>query len=211
MSKRRPLPIPLDAIPFVVRLPEFTPPFDWEQLFGRPGRVELELGAGKGLFVSSAASARLDSNFLAVERAPKYFHRAVERLIEAPRPNVRLLRADAFDLLARWIPPGTVDDLHVYFPDPWPKKRHAKRRMLQPALFLGIARALKSGGRFWLGSDVHPYFEEAVAAIESIPAFARESWPDDAPDRIHTSYALKYLREGRRLHYARFRRTESHC
>lgn len=204
MSKRRPLPVSLMEVPFVVRLPEHEPPFVWPELFGRSGRVEIEIGMGKGLFLAGAAAARPESNFLGVERAEKYFHRAVERFLEAPRPNARVLRADAFDLLTRWVTPGSVDDVHVYFPDPWPKSRHAKRRLLQPELFAGIARALRPGGRFWLGSDVGPYFAQAVKDTLAVGDFDPEDWPDDAPDRILTSYALKYLIEGRRLHYARF-------
>ena len=209
MSKRRPLPLPVEEIPCVLRLPDLKPPLDWQALFGRRSVVELEIGAGKGLFVRSAAAARTESDFLAVERAAKYFHRAVERIHEAEQPNVRLVRADAFDLLTRWVPAESVDHVHVYFPDPWPKQRHHKRRLLQPALFGLIARALKPGGRFWLGSDVGPYFETAVKQVDALGRFTREPWPEDAPDRIHTSYALKYIREGRELHYARFLRLES--
>lgn len=207
MTRRHVLAVPLEEIPFVLRLADLTPPLSWPAVFGRPGRVELEIGCGKGLFLSAASRLQPDSNFLGIERAGKYFHRAVERLAKAPAPGVRLVQTDAFDFLDRWVVPGSVDVVHVYFPDPWPKKRHARRRLLQPELFRLIERVLCAEGTLCLASDVEWYFKETMAELEGRSALRGLPWPDDAPDRIPTSYAVKYAKEGRALHYAKFLRT----
>jgi tRNA (guanine-N7-)-methyltransferase len=207
MTRHRPLPVPIEEIPFVVRPEELSPPFDWALMFGRPGRVEIEIGMGKGLFLVEAARLRPECNFLGIERAGKWFRRAVARLLRAGRPNVRVIQADAFALLGRWVAPASVDAFHVYFPDPWPKKRHARRRLLQPELYRLMAECARPDSPFHLGSDVASYFEHAMSEIEGSGLWVRSPWPEEDPDRIPTNYALKYLREGRALRYARFLRT----
>jgi tRNA (guanine-N7-)-methyltransferase len=196
----------MNQIPFVLTLSALTPPLSWGEVFARPGPTEVEIGSGKGLFLLEVSRLRPEVNFIGVERAGKWFHRAVERGLTAGRENIRLAQTDAFDFLARWVPPHSLAAVHVYFPDPWPKKRHAKRRLLQRALFDLTARALVGGGSFFLASDVGPYLEEAVAEIASMESLERTEWPSDAPDRLPTNYARKYSLEGRPLHFAKFRR-----
>lgn len=190
----------------MVRLHDRTPPFDWTELFGRDGPVELEIGSGKGRFLAEAARLRPEVNLLGIERAGKYFRRAVHRVLKAGLESVRLLQADAFDVLVRWVPPTSLDAVHVYFPDPWPKKRHAKRRLLREPLYRLAARGLRPGAPLRLASDVEPYFLQATEEIAATGLFDPVPWPEDAPDRQPTSYALKFLREGRTLHYAKFLR-----
>ncbi len=204
MTRTRPLPVPLEEIPVVLRTEEMTPPLSWPALLGRTGPVELEVGSGKGLFLLEASRRRPEADFIGIERAGKWFHRCVERILQAGCPNVRLARCDAFDFLSRWVPPGSLAALHVYFPDPWPKKRHARRRLLQPALYDLGARALAPGGPFFVASDVGTYFVEAVEEIRASGHFLETDWPQDSPDRILTNYARKYQREGRTLYSARF-------
>lgn len=208
MTRSLRLPSPLEQIPCVLRPEILTPPFDWADIFGRTTPVELELGSGRGLYLSGAGLQYPDRSFIGVERAGKYFRHAVLRVERAGLANVRLVRADAFDLLERWIPAGSVEVVHVYFPDPWPKRRHARRRLLQPELFTGIHRALGPGGTFCFASDVRDYFVSAVRDVVRLGLFEQVDWPVDAPDRLPTSYALKYQREGRALGYAKFRRVE---
>lgn len=191
----------------MVQLRDAEPPLDWTSVFERPLPVELEIGCGKGLFLEAAARQRPETGFIGVEKAGKWFARAVERIWKGRTPNVRLIQGDAFDLLTRWIAPESLSGVHVYFPDPWPKKRHAKRRLLQEPLFSLSARGLRRDAHFYLASDVGPYFNQAVEAISALPFYEPIVWPQDAPDRLPTHYAVKFQREGRSLHYAKFRRT----
>lgn len=194
----------MQEIPCVLVPGRLTPPFDWQATFGRRGELEIEIGCGKGLYLVEAARLRPDSDFLGIERAGKWFRLAVQRAHRSGLTNIRLLQADAFDVLARWVPPGSAAAVHVYFPDPWPKQRHGRRRLLQPMLYRLTARALADSGRLFLASDVEPYFHHAVSEIAELGWFDPQPWPDDAPDRIPTSFAVKYARAGRPLFYARF-------
>lgn len=186
----------------------WTPPFDWNVLFGNDGPVEVELGCGKGMFLKEAARLRPAVNFLGVERAGKYYRTALARLERAGRDRVRLLRADGLDVLDRWVPPVSIRALHIYFPDPWPKKRHQKRRIFRPALFRLAAEAVAPGGELRMATDNQPYRE----AIEALCAAHREwwaprPWPAEDPEQLPTNYALKWTRLGRPLWWARFERT----
>jgi tRNA (guanine-N7-)-methyltransferase len=199
---------PREPNPFVLDLKGRTPPLRWEEVFPVPVRsVEVELGSGKGMFLRRESAGRPDVGFLGVERAGKFFELCARRIERDGRANVRLTRADAFDLLARWLPAAGIAVLHVYFPDPWPKKRHAKRRMLTPPLFDLAARTIESGGCLSIATDVTPYFGEATATLDAHPCFARMELPEGAIASVATNYALKYAREGRALHLARYRRT----
>lgn len=208
MTRNRPLPAPLEEIPCVLVPGRLTPPLDWDSIFGRADAVEIEIGCGKGLYLAEAARLRPGSDFVGVERAGKWFRRAVQRAHRSDLPNIRLLQGDAFDFLARWVQPGSVAAVHVYFPDPWPKHRHGKRRLLQGDLYQLAARALAPDGRLFLASDVEPYFRGAVADVAGTKLFEAEDWPEDAPDRLPTNFAVKYAREGRPLYYARFARRQ---
>jgi tRNA (guanine-N7-)-methyltransferase len=196
----------MEEIPCVLVPGRLTPPLDWHAIFGRTGEVEIEIGCGKGLYLVEAARLRSGSDLVGVERAGKWFRRAVQRAHRCGLPNIRLLQADAFDFLARWVPPGSAAAIHVYFPDPWPKQRHGKRRLLQPILYRLAARALSTAGRLCLASDVEPYFQAAAAEVTAMGLFEPQPWPEDAPDRLPTDFAVKYAREGRPLFYARYAR-----
>ncbi len=198
----------LCANPWILDLHERIPPLRWDEVFPLLVRsVELEIGSGKGMFLRREAAARSDVGFLGVERAGKFFAICAARLARDGRPNARCVRADAHDLLARWVVPGSLGAVHVYFPDPWPKKRHAKRRLLGTALFELAARSLAPGGVLAIATDVSPYFADAVRSLEGNRSF--EELPIGAGDReaVATNYALKYAREGRDLNLARFRRS----
>lgn len=199
-----------ESLSSVVDLTRLQPPLRWSEVFGKTiERVELELGSGKGMFLRRAAERDPRTGFLGVERAGKFFHTCVEGLERARLPNARLVRADAYDLLSRWIPPESLHALHVYFPDPWPKKRHAKRRMLSLPLFDLAARAIAPGGSLAIASDVDWYFAEAVDLLDAHTAFdATVLTPLDL-EEVATHYAIKYQKEGRHLQFARFERNLS--
>lgn len=206
MTRQHPLPAPLEELPCVLTPGKLTPPLAWEEVFGRAGELEIEIGCGKGLYLTEAARLRPGSDIVGVERAGKWFRRAVSRVHRSGLTNIRLIQADAFDFLTRWVRPASARAVHVYFPDPWPKMRHGKRRLLQPRLYELVAGALVPEGRFYLASDVEPYFQAAVSEIAALGPFQREDWAEDAPDRLSTNFAVKYTQQGRPLYYALFRR-----
>ena len=133
---------------------------DFAGLFGRSGPVQIEIGSGKGTFLLSQAQANPDVNFLGLEWANKYYRYAVDRIGRWGLKNVRLIRTDAADFIARRLAADSVDCFHIYFPDPWPKKRHHKRRFLNQANFELLLRALKTGGMIQIATDHEDYFQQ---------------------------------------------------
>ncbi len=183
-----------------------TPPFDWNQLFGSSGPVEIDVGCGKGRFLKEAALRRPDVLFLGIERAGKYYRRAAKRLGRAGISNAKVFRADAMDVFQRWIPPHTVSVVHVYFPDPWPKKRHHKRRLFRPEFMDLLKRALIAGGEVRVATD-HDEYATVIREMFSLhrDSFEETDWAGDPEGEVTTNYLLKWKREGRDIWWARFR------
>src|SRR5512137_837050 len=119
---------------------------DFVRIFGRTGPVHMEIGSGKGTFLVAQARAQPDVNFLGIEWARKFYRHAVDRIGRWGLGNVRIIRTDAATFLREFVPPESVDCFHIYFPDPWPKKRHHKRRLLQALNMEVLIRRLKPGG-----------------------------------------------------------------
>jgi len=122
---------------------------DFVRIFGRTGPVHIEIGAGKGTFLLGQAAAQPGDNFLGIEWAGRYYRHAVDvdRIGRWGLTNVRIMRTDAAEFLADSVPDDSIDCFHIYFPDPWPKKRHNKRRFICPANLEHLIRCLKTAGR----------------------------------------------------------------
>ena len=133
---------------------------DFVRIFGRSAPLHIEIGAGKGTFLLSQAKAQPGDNFLGIEWARRYYRYAVDRIGRWGLTNVRIIRADAAAFLADSVPDDCVDCFHIYFPDPWPKKRHNKRRLICPANVEHLIRCLKSAGQLRIATDHADYFEQ---------------------------------------------------
>jgi tRNA (guanine-N7-)-methyltransferase len=146
-------------------------PIDWVSLFGNANPVEIEVGMGKGQFLLDSALARPDTNFFGIEIARKYQLYAATRYAVRKLPNVKTACADAKVLLRDCVPTGSVAAVHVYFPDPWWKKRHKKRRVFTPGFAADAARVLKPGGKLHIATDVEEYFGVMTGILRAMPAF----------------------------------------
>lgn len=127
--------------------------------------VELEIGSGKGLFLIRAAKENPNRTYIGMELATKYAREAQEKLDKENITNAVFLACDAVALMAQDIPDTSVVAVHVYFPDPWWKSRHKKRRVLSDETICNIERVLKPGGEFHFWTDVLDYYEIAVPRI----------------------------------------------
>jgi tRNA (guanine-N7-)-methyltransferase len=177
-------------------------PMDWGVLFGNDNPVEIEIGAGKGTFITGQAKARPDVNFLGIEWANFFYRYTADRLRRNGCLNARAVRAEASFFLNEFVPAASVDVLHVYFPDPWPKARHHKRRLIQPSFVPVVARILKPGGRWQVVTDHKGYWEENIEpTIHSATGFTVVDYnrPGSAGDGefVGTNFERKYAREGR--------------
>lgn len=184
------------------------PPIDFAALFGNHHPVELEVGSGKGLFLANAARANPGRNYLGVEIAQKYARLAAERLARQGIANAKVWAADIRDVLGRRIPDRSLRAVHVYFPDPWWKKRHKKRRVFNDELMEQIARTLQPGGELLVASDVEEYFGLIRELIAASPAFHERPTPDlKEPEHeldYLTNFERKYRLEGRPVYRAAY-------
>ena len=171
-------------------LADICPPMCWKTVFGNENPVEIEIGCGKGRFLLEAARQRPEINYLGVERAPKYVRRIQQRFqkhikhtarrareVEASLfQNVRLVWSDAARFVDCYVAERCIQAYHVYFPDPWPKKRQHKRRLFRNETWLrGIERTLcPSSGHLYVMTDYGEYFDENSMQAWSIDAPRRE-------------------------------------
>jgi tRNA (guanine-N7-)-methyltransferase len=137
---------------------ELPQPFEAAAMFGRAAPVELEIGSGKGLFLLTASGESPERNFLGCEISRKYARFAAARLARAGRTNAVVIHGDARRLLAECLPEASLAACHVYFPDPWWKQRHLRRRIMNETFVRDLERGLCPGGRLHFWTDVEEYF-----------------------------------------------------
>ena len=183
-------------------------PFDFPSLFGNARPVEIEIGVGKGRFLLTQAAARPEVNFLGIEWSLKYLRVAKERAARLRLTNILLYRADARHVLQALVPDRSVTRVHVYCPDPWPKKRHHKRRLFTRGTIEHIERVLAPGGYLDVSTDVRAYFDEIRALVPDASGLREEGDPLFPTGSVEgrTSFEAKYLGAGRPIHRASYRR-----
>ena len=147
---------------------DLPPTFDQSLLFENVRPLEVEVGSGKGLFLAATALRQPDNNFFGIEIAHKYAHYAAARLARQQSPNAMLICGDALLLFRQWLPEASLSAVHVYFPDPWWKKRHKKRRVMNEHFLRDIERTLVGGGRLHFWTDVEEYFHTTLELIAAV-------------------------------------------
>jgi tRNA (guanine-N7-)-methyltransferase len=166
VTVRRGPRLPLEELtPYLLETPAPPASIDWAAVFGNARPVELEVGFGKGLFLVTEAPRRPEVNFAGVEIERGYQLFTATRLAKRGLPNVRLACADGRAFLRDRVPAASLRAVHVYFPDPWWKKRHHKRRLFTAEFAAEVARALRPGGVLHFATDVGEYFRLAEGLI----------------------------------------------
>nr|VFJ75207.1 MAG: tRNA (guanine-N(7)-)-methyltransferase [Candidatus Kentron sp. FW] len=144
-------------------------PLDLDAIFGRRAPRYLEIGFGMGDGLIEMALANPQRDYLGIEVYEPGLGRLLHRLSRENVTNVRAIRGDAVEVLSRCIAPHGLDGILIYFPDPWPKKRHHKRRIVQPAFVSLICMCLNSGGRLELATDWEDYAMHMLKTLEPEP------------------------------------------
>lgn len=162
-------------------VPDALPrPWDAVTLFGRQAPLEIEVGSGKGLFLSGAAAACPDHDFLGIEIAERYAQFCAAKMVRLKLENVRIVHGDGLPIFAELLPSDSVAAVHVYFPDPWWKKRHKKRRVLNEQFLRNVERVLRTDGVLHFWTDVEEYFQ---TTLELIRAVTKLSGPFEVPEK----------------------------
>ncbi len=175
---------------------------DLRQVFGNDHHVIMEIGSGKGRFLISSATERPDLNFLGIEKSLHY-HRVIrDRVIKRGLQNTRLVNHDAFPVMRDMLPDSSISELHIYFPDPWPRRREQKRRIIRPEVLTEVRRVLVDGGSGIYVTDHGEYFEAAKPVIaQFFRSEPRVPGPDEPP---RTNYEAKYRAQDRSIYEVRF-------
>mgnify|MGYP001157876297 FL=1 len=182
--------------------------FDPSVIFGREAPLEIEIGSGKGMFLLSASAEHPDRDFVGIEVAANYARFAAARLAKRDRRNAVVISGDALRFFREFLPDNSVDAVHVYFPDPWWKARHRKRRVMVPPFLTSIERVLKPGGELQFWTDVHEYFQES---LELLAEHTRLEGPPPVPERepqhdmdYRTNFERRVRQAGKPVYRAQF-------
>jgi len=183
---------------------------DFVRVFGRCGPVHIEIGSGKATFLVNQAKAQPDDNFLGIEWASRYYRYSVDRVGRWGLTNVRIIRTEAAAFLADFVPDNSVSCFHIYFPDPWPKKRHHKRRFFCAANLEQMLRCLKKDGQLRIATDHADYFEQIRQVLTA--GAGRCAWPGfeeieffpaagaDQGEWVGTNFERRYLKDQRPIY-----------
>lgn len=180
-------------------------PFDPQSLFPKKQDLEIEVGSGKGLFILNESGRVPERNFLGNEIARKYCRFAAYRLAQQGRANGRMLSGDGLRLFREFMPDQCAMAVHVYFPDPWWKERHRRRRVMQPGFIADIQRVLKPGGVFHFWTDVEEYFEETVGLMKEHSDLSGPHHVEEPPSSHDMDYRTHFERRMRKNDHPVFR------
>jgi tRNA (guanine-N7-)-methyltransferase len=174
-------------------------PIDLDRLFGRhaPRMIEIGFGAGEALLAFAQHHPEIDC--IGIEVHPPGVGRVLHNVHLAEVKNIRVSRHDAVEVLGRQIPVASIDLVHIFFPDPWPKKRHHKRRLIQTSFADLLARVLRAGGALRLATDWEPYALHMREVLDVHPAFTNSGGPDGFVARSEERPLTRFEQRGHRL------------
>lgn len=176
---------------------ELKEPFDPSSFFSRPAPLELEIGSGKGLFIRNAAANNPDHNFLGIEVSYRYALISAIGLSKRGVSNAVMLNEDAAKVLAESIRANSLEAVHVYFPDPWWKKSHRKRRILRADVLTLIEKSLRPGGTLHFWTDVEEYYLSSLKLIAQTTSLTGPFPVEEPPANDDMDYLTHFERRTR--------------
>lgn len=185
-----------------------APTVRWHDIFGNDRPVEVEIGPGKGAFLLAHAQNTPERNFFAVEICKRRAYRLAYLINRDGPSNIRAIHADMRCLIRTPLWPSSVSVYHLYFPDPWWKRRHHERRLFHTDFASALAQTLVPGGKILLASDVQEYFVKIVQQFGSVPELQQFPWERDHVNKrgkpILTDFERKFRELGQPIYYAGF-------
>jgi tRNA (guanine-N7-)-methyltransferase len=198
-------PSPVDAEPsLLVRLASIVEPVNLDSMFPTVQPVELELGCGDGGFLLARAQRRPERNFIGVERLLGRIRKIDCKGRRLGLTNLRGVRLEASYFIEYLLPPSSIRALHVYFPDPWPKRRHHRRRLVNEQFPELARRILAPGGVVYLRTDFADYFAQMTRVFDANSSFEPVPTPDELAEML-TDFEREFVAQGRPTHRAAYR------
>jgi tRNA (guanine-N7-)-methyltransferase len=183
------------AVEYVPKSP--TSALEFDKVFSRPAPLEIDLGCGDGAFLAALAQENPAHNFLGIERLLGRVRSVCRKVARLDLKNARILRMESNYAVTHLLPPGSVTAFHLLFPDPWPKRRHHRRRAFTPEFLSSIQRALIGGGLFHVATDHAEYFHQIERVIAATDIFVISREQNHFPP---TSFEQKYIAGGLSIH-----------
>lgn len=179
-------------------------PLDWRQIFvDGTHPIEIDVGSGKGGYLLWAAQTKPDRNFLGVERQLVRLRKVDQKIRQRQLTNARQLRVEASYLVSKLVPAGSVAAYHIYFPDPWPKRRHHPRRLFQPDFIRDLHRTLGQNGVVHAATDDQEYFTHIQKVMRESGLF-RATAADQLPVEAQTEFEKIFLAQGKKIGRAKY-------
>ena len=192
---------------FIFKPASYVQKLDWGTLFARAQPVEVELGSGDGSFLANYAKLHPERNFLGVERLLGRLRKLNKKSLRGGLTNVALLRLEALYVVEFLVPVESIDALHIYFPDPWPKRKHRKNRLINERFTEVAGKALKVGGVVYLRTDDLDYFEQMTRVFDGNAGFERVETPEELT-RVVTDFERNFHLRGVATNHAAYRRKD---
>lgn len=187
----------VDLRPWFLTAGDFHSTIDWCEFFGNDRPVEVDVGCGRGLFLCNESLAHPERNYLGIEIDFKEGRRTAMRLMKRRADNARVLGGDVKDAFKRLIAPQSIAVVHVYFPDPWWKAKHRKRRVFTPEFINQIVEVLEPGGLVSSATDVAEYFEVIRGLLDHDPRFEPLAPPSEKRPEHDMDYLTSFERKAR--------------
>jgi len=209
VRKRKPAPLRSGQVE--PELKESSDPVSWEEVFGCRAPLEVDIGFGKGEFLLTLSASHPEVNYIGIDYNRSRVLKFRDKLVRLERSNVRLACGNSSALVPVFFPNGSIRAFTINFPDPWPKRRHHKRRLITSHFGEELARALVPGGVLTVATDFKVYADEIIRVLAKVKALEPEFGPPGhvtaLPGRSETLYERKYREEGRTNLYMRYKRT----
>ncbi|MFZ3208908.1 MAG: tRNA (guanosine(46)-N7)-methyltransferase TrmB [Geobacteraceae bacterium] len=197
--------------PNYIRPETLSMPTDWREVFGNDRPLALEIGCGIGDFIAKTALEAPDRNFIAIDFYNKGCYKSCRRIDRAGLTNVRVLRVEARLFIAERIPKGSLAAVYINCPDPWPKKRHRKRRLVNRQFLESLRDYLAPGGELHFATDFDDYGIDVAALLTGIEGYENYLAPDlyrhEAAGRHLSKYMLRFMEEGKRIYFIHYRKS----
>jgi tRNA (guanine-N7-)-methyltransferase len=187
----------LDLTGWLIAEEALSTPLDAALLFGRAAPLQIEVGSGKGLFLTHATISLPPHDFLGIEIAAKYARFAAARLARCACPNGKVVHGDGVRIFRDRLTADSVEAVHVYFPDPWWKRRHRKRRVMHAAFLRDVERVLRVGGALHFWTDVAEYYEATLELLRQTTRLSGPVIPTERPSEHDLDYRTHFERRMR--------------